>query len=196
MPRINAASIDEHVRYQTQRITDAARRVFATRGFGAADLGSIAAEVGLARNSLYRYFANKDEILLACIREDMEPHIANLAALSGSYPDPAERIIALVNMQFDLATGPAHATLELINEVRESSAELRKEIAQLHMEPNSLLEKALLEVHGLDRDSRTMAAMVSGMLMAATGRAVRDKLKNYEPVRAELLKAVRAVLAV
>jgi len=196
MPRINAASIDEHVRHQTQRITNAARRVFATRGFGAADLGCIAAEVGLARNSLYRYFANKDEILLACIREDMEPHIAKLAALADNYPDPAERIVALVNMQFDLATGPAHATLELINEVREGSAELRQEISQLHMEPNSLLEKALIEVHGVDRDSRTMAAMVSGMLMAATGRAVRDKLKNYEPVRAELIKAVRAVLAV
>jgi AcrR family transcriptional regulator len=196
MPRINAASIDEHVRHQTQRITNAARRVFAIRGFGAADLGSIAAEVGLARNSLYRYFANKDEILLACIREDMEPHIAKLAALADKYPDPAERIVALVNMQFDFATGPEHATLELINEVREGSAALRKEIAQLHREPNSLLEKALIEVHGVDRDSSTVAAMVGGMLMAATARAVRDKLQNYEPVRAELLKSVRAVLAV
>lgn len=194
MPRINAASIDEHVRHQTQRITSAARRVFATRGFAAADLGSIAAAVGLARNSLYRYFANKDEILLACIREDMEPHIAQLAALADQYPNPAERIVALVNMQFDLATGPAHATLELINEVREGSAELRKEIAQLHMAPNILLEKALAEIRGSDRDNSTLAAMVGGMLMAATARAVREKLKNHEPVRAELLKAVRAVL--
>ena len=196
MPRINAASIDEHVRHQTQRITSAARRVFVARGFAAADLGSIAAEVGLARNSLYRYFANKDEILLACIREDMEPHIANLAALADNYPDPVERIVALVNMQFDLATGPAHATLELMGEVREGSSELRKEIAQLHQAPNILLEKALTEMHGLDRDSGTQAAMVGGMLMAATARAVYGKMKNYEPVRAELLKAVRAVLAV
>lgn len=196
MPRINAANIDEHVRHQTQRITSAARRVFATRGFAAADLGSIAAEVGLARNSLYRYFANKDEILLACIREDMVPHIAKLAVLANNYPDPFERIIALVNMQFDLATGPVHATLELMGEVREGSSELRKEIAQLHRTPNILLEKALTEMHGVDRDSGTQAAMVGGMLLAATARAVHDNSKNYEPIRAELLKAVRAVLAV
>lgn len=196
MPRINAASIDEHVRHQTQRITSAARRVFATRGFAAADLGSIAAEVGLARNSLYRYFANKDEILLACIQEDMEPHIANLAALADNFPDPVERIVALVNMQFDLATGPAHATLELMSEVREGSSALRKEIAQLHKTPNILLEKALTEMHGTGCDCGTQAAMVGGMLMAATARAVEDKMKNYEPVRAELIRAVRAVLAV
>ncbi len=196
MPRINAASIDEHVRRQTQQITRAARRLFATKGFAATDLGSIAAEVGLARNSLYRYFANKDELLLACIREDMQPHIANLAALAGNYPDPVDRIAALVNMQFDLATGPAHATLALMGEVREGSRELRNEIAQLHMAPNLLLEKALTELHGVDRDNGTQAAMVGGMLMAATARAVHGKKKNYEPVRAALLKAVRAVLAV
>jgi AcrR family transcriptional regulator len=196
MPRINAASIDDHVRQQTQRITSAARRLFATKGFGATDLGSIAVEVGLARNSLYRYFANKDELLLACIREDMQPHIANLAALADKYPDPVDRIAALVNMQFDLATGPAHATLQLIGEVREGSPELRNEIAQLHMAPNLLLEKALTELHGIDRDSGIQAAMVGGMVMAATARAVHGKKKNYEPVRTALLKAVRAVLAV
>jgi len=194
MPRINAASIDEHVRHQTQQITNAARRLFATKGFGATHLGSIAAEVGLARNSIYRYFNNKDELLLACIREDMEPHIANLTALADNYPDPADRIVALVNMQFDLATGPAHATLELMGEVREGSRELRNEIAQLHMAPNILLEKALTEMHGADRDNGTKAAMVGGMLMAATARAVHGKKKDYEPVRAALLKAVRAVL--
>jgi len=195
MPRIMAASIDEHVLYQTQRITSAARYVFATKGFAAADIGSIAAEVGLARNSLYRYFANKDEILLACIREDMEPHIANLAALADNYPDPAERIVALVNLQFDLATGPAHATLELMGDVRDGSSELRREIAQLHRAPSLLLETALTEMHGLDRDNSIKAAMISGMLLASTARAVQDKMKNYESVRAALLKAVRAVLA-
>ena len=195
MPRIQAASIDEHVRMQTRRICDAARRLFARDGFAATDLGAIAAEVGLARNSLYRYFGNKDELLLACIREDMEPHLAELAALTSAFPEPADRIVALVNMQFDLATGPAHATLELIGEVRDSSRELRHEIGQLHLAPNILLEQALTDLRGSEHDSATHAALVGGMLMAATSRALSGKKKDYESVRNVLLKAVRAVLA-
>ena len=76
MPRIAAASIEEHVRRQNARITAAARRLFARDGFHGTDLAAIAQEVGLARNSLYRYYANKDELLLACISEDMRRHAA------------------------------------------------------------------------------------------------------------------------
>jgi hypothetical protein len=59
-----------------------------------------------------------------------------------------------------------------------------------------LLEKALTELHGVDRDNGIQAAIVGGMVMAATAHAVHGKKKNYEPLRAALLKAVRAVLAV
>jgi AcrR family transcriptional regulator len=196
MPRIAAASIDEHVRQQMLRITAAARRLFARDGFTATDLGSIAAEVGLARNSLYRYVASKDELLLACIREDMAPYIAQLASLASVYPAPCERIIAMLNLQFDLAIGPAHATMELMNEVRDSSRALRNEVAHLHTAPNELLEQALVELHGSKHDCGTQAAMIGGMLMAATGRAVYGKKKYQESIRSELLNAVRAVLSI
>ncbi len=132
MPRIAAASIDEHVRLQTQRITAAARRIFATKGFHATDMADIAGEVGLARNSLYRYFSNKDTLLVACIQGDMEPHLDRLVALTDDYPEPVPRIIAWVNLQFDMAVGPAHATMELISEVRNASTGLKQEIGRLH----------------------------------------------------------------
>jgi AcrR family transcriptional regulator len=196
MPRIAAANIDEHVLQQMQRITAAARRLFARDGFAATDLGRIAAEVGLARNSLYRYVTNKDELLLACVREDMEPYIAQLAALATRFPAPVDRIVALVNQQFDLATGPAHATMELMSEVRDSSRTLRSEIARLHQAPDRLLEEALVELYGSSRDCGTQAAMIGAMVIAATGRAVHGRKKQHASIRAELLAAVRAVLAI
>ncbi len=113
MPRIAAASIEEHVRVQKARITAAARRQFARRGFHGTEIGDIAADVGLARNSLYRYFANKDELLVACIKDDMELHLQRLQQLAQDYADPVDRILAWVDLQFELATGPAHATMEL-----------------------------------------------------------------------------------
>ena len=106
MPKIAATSIEEHVRQQNARITAAAKMLFAEQGFNATDMGQIAVEVGLARNSLYRYFPNKDHILLACIQEDMTPYLQRLALLATEYPDPAERILAWLDGQFEMdATG-------------------------------------------------------------------------------------------
>ena len=197
MPRIAAASIEEHVRTQTVRITAAARRLFARNGFHATDIGDIAGEVGLARNSLYRYYANKEELLLACIQEDMEPYLNKLQLLADQYPAPVDRIMAWVGLQFELATGPAHATMELIAEVREGSRSLKKHVAHLHAAPNVLLEQALQELGGKPSAGgrvATQAAMISGMVLAATAHALPLDRAAQDTVRSELERAVRAIV--
>ena len=198
MPRIAAASIDEHVRLQTQRITAAARRIFATKGFHATDMADIAGEVGLARNSLYRYFSNKDTLLVACIQGDMEPHLDRLVALTDDYPEPVPRIIAWVNLQFDMAVGPAHATMELISEVRNASNGLKQEIGRLHRLPNESLAQALAELASADTDIDVdgRAAMIGGMVVAATGYALTKDANGQEMVRADLLAAVAKIISV
>jgi AcrR family transcriptional regulator len=194
MPRIAAANIEEHVRRQTDRIVAAARRLFHKHGYHGTDLADIAGEVGLARNSLYRYFPNKDELLLACIRQDMQPHMARFACLGEDYRLPLDRIIGVVNMQFDLATGPAHATLELMAEVREASGSLRKEIESLHRAPNQFVEQALEELHGKSGANATRSALIGGMVLAATAHALSGKKSAYVAIRTELVAAVRAVV--
>jgi AcrR family transcriptional regulator len=196
MPRIAAASIDEHVRLQTQRITAAARRIFATKGFHATDMADIAGEVGLARNSLYRYFSNKDTLLVACIQGDMEPHLDRLVALVDDYPEPALRIIAWVNLQFDMAVGPAHATMELISEVRNASNGLKQEIGRLHRLPNESLAQALGQLASANTDVDGRAAMIGGMVVAATGYALTKDAAGQELVRVDLLAAVKKIIGV
>jgi AcrR family transcriptional regulator len=199
MPKIAAASIEEHVRQQTERITAAARLLFAQNGFHATDLGAVAREVGLARNSLYRYYANKDELLLACIQEDMAPYLQRLQLLTKEYPDPVERIMAWLGLQFELATGPAHATMELIAEVRESSKGLKKQVAHLHTAPNIFLEQALQDLRGkksvAGAPATIQATMIGGMVLAATGHALQLDAAAQSLVRSELESAVSAMLA-
>lgn len=78
MPRIEAANIEEHVRRQTGRIRSAATQLFRDLGYRGTDMEDIAQAVGLARNSLYRYYPNKDHILLACVLRDMVPFVEEL----------------------------------------------------------------------------------------------------------------------
>lgn len=198
MPKIAAASIEEHVRMQTARITAAARHLFARNGFHATDIGDISREVGLARNSLYRYYANKEELLLACIQEDMQPYLARLRQLADEYPDPVDRIMAWLGLQFELATGPAHATMELIAEVRESSRALKKHVANLHEAPNVFLEQALRDLQGGKSASANQAtiqaAMIGGMVLASTAHALSLDAAAQDSVREELQNAVRAIV--
>jgi len=198
MPKIAAANIEEHVRRQTARITVAARHLFARNGFHATDIGDIAGEVGLARNSLYRYYPNKDELLLACIEEDMAPYMQRLKLLAAEYPAPVDRVMAWVGLQFELATGPAHATMELIAEVRDSSKALKQSVANLHAAPNKLLEQALHELGAEpaavpDRVAM-QAAMIGGMVLAATAHAIPLDKAAQSTVRHELECAVRAIV--
>ncbi len=103
MPRIEAESVAEHVRQQTERLLDMSSLLFKTKGYRATDMGGIAAKMGLARSSLYRYYPNKDHILLACISRDMAPLLDAFAALTENYTDPNERVVAWLNLQVDSA---------------------------------------------------------------------------------------------
>ena len=101
MPRITAPTVAEHVRLQERAILDAAGQLFAERGVSGTDLGDIAAEVGLARSSLYRYFPDKDHILLAWFERELQPVIDQSASLLEGDDPPVERIVRWMRFQMD-----------------------------------------------------------------------------------------------
>jgi AcrR family transcriptional regulator len=195
MPKIAATSIEEHVRQQNVRIVVAAKKLFARQGFNATDMGQIASAIGLARNSLYRYFPNKEHILLACIQQDMTPHLERLTALAVAFPEPQPRIMAWLDAQFALATGPAHATMELIAEVRDASARLGREITQLHQAPNAVLAEALAALPANNSEPKILATMINGMVLAATAAALELPAAQRPQVLDELRRAVTAIIA-
>jgi AcrR family transcriptional regulator len=193
MPRIDAPTIQEHVRNQQSRVLEAASALFREQGFKATDMGQIATAVGLARNSLYRYFPNKEHILVACVQRDMEPFLERVEGLVTNFPDPRARIDAWIDMSIDMATSPAHATLGLISEVQEASPELRQQIMRLHEAPNTVLEGAVEGVLGRQkRDPVLVTAMIAGMVVSGATQAIRRN--NQGAVKRELKSAVARLL--
>jgi len=193
MPRIDAANIEEHVRLQTSRILDAATLLFQERGYRRTDMDDIAQAVGLARNSLYRYYRNKDFILLACVERDMAAFVDRMRGLHAAYPEPLARLGAWLDMQVDMAASPAHTTLEMMAEIRTDAPALRKRLMELHDAPASVLEGTIAElVRGKRRDTGLVLALVKGMVEAAAGQAMRRE--NKTAVKRELRRAVERVI--
>lgn len=194
MPRISADSIEAHVRQQTGRILDASAALFRERGYRRTDMEHIADAVGLARNSLYRYFPNKESILLACVQRDMVPFVEEMRALEARFADPLERLCAWLDAQIDIAASPAHATMEMMSEIRQLAPALRREVMQLHQLPNAVLEETLGRIlKGRRRDPRLVAALVAGMVEAAARQAIGHG--NKAGVKRELRRSVAAILA-
>src|ERR1041384_6152535 len=73
-----------------RQILSCAKRVFAERGFHAANVSHICAAAGIGRGTLYQYFANKQSVLTAILRENLErvrPLREKMAA-ENLYPPP------------------------------------------------------------------------------------------------------------
>src|SRR5689334_719922 len=71
-----------------RQILDCAKRVFAERGFHAANVSHICAAAGIGRGTLYQYFANKRSVLQAILREALERVRALMEKQSEAQPYP------------------------------------------------------------------------------------------------------------
>jgi AcrR family transcriptional regulator len=80
-------------RARTERLlVDAALRVFARKGAGAAAIHEVAAEAGVSNGTFYNYFRSRDELVAAASVALMERLFADITATSRGVADAAERI--------------------------------------------------------------------------------------------------------
>jgi AcrR family transcriptional regulator len=88
MPRIKAASVDEHHEIVWQSITDALGELLTERDYESIKLGHIAARAGLARNTLYNYASDKNSLVLAIAERASRPVLDRVTAIADK-PEPA-----------------------------------------------------------------------------------------------------------
>lgn len=65
VPRVRAAKADR----TRSALIEAAKKLFAERGYEAASLGDVAAEAGFTKGAVYANFASKEELLLEVVKE-------------------------------------------------------------------------------------------------------------------------------
>src|SRR5215212_109130 len=76
-----------------RQILACAKRVFAERGFHAANVSHICEAAGIGRGTLYQYFANKHSVLTAILRETLERVRALMETMSRETAYPPDETI-------------------------------------------------------------------------------------------------------
>lgn len=103
MPRVT----EEHLTARRRQILDAARRCFERAGFHRTSMQHILAESGLSAGAVYRYFAGKDEIMMAIATETLDAILSDVAPTLAAEPPPAVPVVLdAVLGEIDQQLGP------------------------------------------------------------------------------------------
>ncbi|MDX1735233.1 MAG: helix-turn-helix domain-containing protein [Halioglobus sp.] len=78
---------------QVDAILAAARRCYLARGIGATGMKEVAAEAGIARSTLYRYFPGRAELLVATVKGEMLETNTHIRRKLSRYTDPADQLV-------------------------------------------------------------------------------------------------------
>ncbi|HWM75905.1 MAG TPA: TetR/AcrR family transcriptional regulator [Nocardioides sp.] len=87
---------DERGRLATERILDAAAELFVANGVGGVGMGEVARAAGCSRATLYRYFADRDELHTAFVHREARRVGAEVAAAVEGINDPARLVTEAV----------------------------------------------------------------------------------------------------
>ena len=82
--------------FRRDQIIDTARRLFGERGTTDVPMDEIATQAGVARSTVYVYFANRDELLRACVQSMYDAMADTIALVVSDDAPPLERLRRLM----------------------------------------------------------------------------------------------------
>jgi len=143
-------------------VLDAARVLFAERGFSRTTIRAIASDAGVDPALVHHYFGSKDDLFLAALKIPIDPRIVIAPVIAGGAEGAAERFLnAFLSVWDDPAVQPA--LLTVARNVLESGGErlLSEGFLPIVIQPVGV---AL----GLDRPEHRMtlvASQVMGLIL-------------------------------
>lgn len=164
MPRIEAETLAAHRAFQEQALLEAAEQLLRAEGYGGLSFRRLGEATGLARNSVYRYFASRDELVAALCERDMPDWMREVELAMVDVEDLDERVEAFVATQLRLVTGGRHWLAEVLA-AAPLGPRARARINALSYAPALTLERVLKEA-GL-AEPAIAAQLVQGLVAAA-----------------------------
>lgn len=99
MPRISEATIAEHRRRTETDLLDAWGSLMSEHGYADITLTLVAEHAGVARNTVYGYFADKEALLLAYLDREVARFMEQASAAIRAEESAADRLRVLIELQ-------------------------------------------------------------------------------------------------
>lgn len=138
----------------TQAILDAARELFAERGYDGASIRAITAKAGVNLGAVTYHFGTKERLYLAVMALSTRPLLERIAAVGAEPVDALDRIEAVLRGAF------AH-----LEEFREAGSLMLQELSRNRSLPtpmSSVLENNIKLIAGLIREGQESGSIIAG----------------------------------
>lgn len=130
--------------WRTRQLLTAAARLMERDGFHGVSMQALADEAEVSVGLIYRYFGNKDELLLAVIVNVLNAFATQVpAAIEASGDDPVERIAAAFRAHCEVIDEHRHAAVLTYRESGTLSPEGRNKIKQMEIDTSEPLRTAI-----------------------------------------------------
>ncbi|HEY7946827.1 MAG TPA: TetR/AcrR family transcriptional regulator [Acidimicrobiales bacterium] len=115
MARQTSQDLKEVIRdFRRDQIIDVARRLFGERGSTEVSMDEIASEAGVARSTIYVYFANRDELIRACLKRMYDQLVETISDRWDLVETPIDKLQLLIVGIFEqVDSSPAFIRLAL-----------------------------------------------------------------------------------
>lgn len=126
-----------------QRILDAAIEVIAEHGFFHSRVSEIADRAGVADGTIYLYFKNKDELLMAAIDSAFHRFIRRAQAVIAEISDPSEKLRRMAYLHLEGLGANRNLAIVFQTELRHSAKFLGQFSHNLMVEYFDLIKSVL-----------------------------------------------------
>ncbi len=124
-----------------QQLLKAATDVLMEYGIQKTTLDDIARRAGMAKTSLYYYFKEKDEIIRAIIRNDMEDLLASMRQAVAAGKTPEDKLCGLIDARYHfIATASSRAAKEVLQEFKNLSGIYAQELEYYQKAQQDLIQ--------------------------------------------------------
>ncbi len=139
VPRLWTGTIEAHRRAVRDATLDTTAALVAERGLASVTMSRIAAETGIGRATLYKYFPDVEAILTAWHERQITGHLQQLAAVRDQADGPGERLEAVLGAYALITYERPHGT-ELVALVHRG-----EHLARAHQHLSDLIRDLLAE---------------------------------------------------
>jgi AcrR family transcriptional regulator len=139
VPKLWTDTVEEHRRAVRDATLDATARLVAVHGLASVTMSKIAAETGIGRATLYKYFPDVETILTAWHERQIGHHLEHLAKIRDQTTDSGRRLEAVLEAYALMTHNRPHGT--------EIAALLHRgeHITRAHQHLTGLIEDLLAE---------------------------------------------------
>ena len=167
MPRIQAPTVVLHRELRRQQLMEAAMGLALASGAESITVAAVAAKAGLARSSIYEYFASSADLVADLVLEELDYYTQRLATATQGAQDPFERIELWISESLRYVADGRHMLVKSLNTIDTPDAR-KDEILMGHRRMMAPLQEAITQT-GV-ADVRVAAALLSSVTDAASIR--------------------------